>query len=415
MFGTPSDTFSVSLISEKDVLTFKFKSNVVRNNTRVNRIYLWLYFWTQEHKSKTSGTSSPPKTRDLNGDDYQDKPMKGKKVKIRVFLSDTNGSRGQRIAELTTRIKSSTWGKLGLPVSLMNALAETDTLRLKVECKRCTRKVQLILPGNNGSKSCRQLQRMKKRKKKEKRVRRMRKNCASVDNTNEKLFPFIVLEEKSKFNHNRFKRAAVIDLDTSKKKGIGCIKCTKSNKRNVFDAGISQNINTSVKQSCVSVATYVDFADLNLDYVVVYPSGFEYVTCIGSCSDTPVLLPGNTKRILKRVIRSASKEILNHQKKVHGHSSHTNETYVSNYTNHRHITQHRLHIQHNRFRTMKQGHWDKFRRRMVSTSQHGCQPVETRNLVILYFTHEHNLAHLELPGFLVTQCGCNNHLPHMKV
>ncbi|BFY97190.1 hypothetical protein BsWGS_00230 [Bradybaena similaris] len=391
---------------EKNVLLFRFRPNTIRNNTQVNRINLWLYVWTKDNKegissSPSSTAASAAKTRSNLKSDRR----RGKNIKIRVFLSDEHGFRGPRIAELKTSIKSSSWGKLGLPVSLMSSLAETETLRLRIECKRCSRKTQVVLPGNSDSKRCKKLQKANKKKKKGNRIRRWRKHCSNIGEPDEKLFPFIVIEEKSRNFNGRVKRTLEAESDTNHA-GSDCYNYNTSHIKN-SDKTILSTYNSL--QCCTPFKTFVDFAELNLDQVIVYPSGFEFAACSDGCLQPATSFLDNVKRHLERLLGPSSSKICKIEPKSGEQSSLLCRAISS--TDRQHT---RLRLHHKPHRHSQRAHWHKHKLSRLKNTSGGCFPVESQNLVILHFTREQNLARLELPRFLATRCACRSHLPLNK-
>lgn len=352
--------------------------------------------------SAPSTAASAAKTRS----NLKSERRRGKNIKIRVFLSDENGLRGQRIAELKTRIKSSSWGKLGLPVSLMSSLAETETLRLRVECKRCSRKTQVVLPGNLDSKRCKNLltKKTNKKKKKGNRIRRWRKHCSNIGEQDEKLFPFIVIEEKSRNFNGRVKRTLGVKSDINPAR----FDCHNYNTSHVKSSGKPISSASHI-QCCTPFKTFVDFAELNLDQVIVYPSGFELASCSDGCVQPATLFLDNVKRHLEQLLSPSSNKICKIEPKSDEHSSLLCRAISS--TDRQHS---RLRLHHKHHRHSQKAHWHKHKLSRLKNTSRGCFPVESHNLVILHFTPEHNLARLELPGFLATRCACKSHLPLNK-
>ena len=187
---------------------------------------------------------SSPSTRSL-------KPRKKrhKMIKIRVFASNKRGKKGKRIAELRKRVEKSFWGEMKLPVSLMNSLrgskageaGETgeagkdgdgeetqdaegvvgstavvgssgvmgrkdsqgsmsdQTLYLRLECKRCTRRTQLVVSNPKPCRRRKRRRRKGKKRRKRRKTRRTKKTklCFIKHLENKRIEPFIMIEEKT--------------------------------------------------------------------------------------------------------------------------------------------------------------------------------------------------------------------------
>nr|KAG5701603.1 hypothetical protein BaRGS_019292 [Batillaria attramentaria] len=101
------------------------------------KVNLYVFIWMKRGSRKARRSRRKSRTSKL--------------VKIRVFLVDEQNRKSKRIAELRKRVSRSNWHRLGLPVSLIHSRtkAENETVKLRVRCKRCNRKVQLIMPGDD--------------------------------------------------------------------------------------------------------------------------------------------------------------------------------------------------------------------------------------------------------------------------
>ncbi|BFZ01925.1 hypothetical protein BsWGS_04964 [Bradybaena similaris] len=418
-FNTPN--LVVSEREDKNILTFKFRPRAVKNKTLVNKIHLWLYVRTKDKGKSQSPTSQsvsfsspPPSTRDLNSEEVPTR-RKGKRIKIRVFLSDASGGRGPRIAELKTRVQGSTWGKLGLPVSLINTLAEAganNTLRLRVECKRCSGKTQVVMPSSGSSKNCLQRPGGKRHnKKKDEKTRRLRKHCADVEDTDERLFPFIVIEEKSKASGARIKREAEPTRRVTCKSDH-CSNHTAGVQAGQGDVG---NVSSGAARCCRLVNTYVQFSRLSLDHIVVYPSGFEYATCIQDCHDTPASTENNSSQISNLItqrIRLHDNQPSQRQSRASGrlngprHFNYRHKRQYSPLQQYQHGQQHSRHWQPRLHRWF--GHkWNRLKPQLA-------RPMDANSIVIVYLTDGHKLAQTRLPNVVITQCGCKNHFVSTK-
>lgn len=362
--------------------------------------------------SQSLSSSSPsPTTRDLKKD-QRNARGKGKRIKIRVFLSDTNGSRGQRIAELKTRIETSSWGKLGLPVSIIHTLGDehsNNTLRLRIECKRCSRKTQVVMPGNADSKLCKQKQgQSKKNHKNAAKLRRWKKHCTHVENIDEKLFPFLVIEEKTRSAQGRFKRASVID---PYKSNTGCINQTRLENAGVM---LSTDSRTSPilpgPRCCTLVKTFVEFSDLNLDFVIVYPSGFEYGSCVDDCGGTDFSPTPRANRNLKLIAHIISETLEQHEglfstkPPVATPVHETHPSYAESY----HMQQPQYNQQSFPRHRLPNHKLGRLKRSGI------CKPTESENLALLHFTTDNRIVQTKLPNFIVTRCGYKNYLPSAK-
>lgn len=379
-------------------------------------MHLWLYVRTKDKgkspspaSQSVSFSSPPPSTRDLNSEEVPTR-RKGKRIKIRVFLSDASGARGPRIAELKTRVEASAWGKLGLPVSLINSLAEAganNTLRLRIECKRCSGNTQVVMPGSGSSKNCRQRPGGKKHnKKKEEKTRRWRKHCAEVGDNDERLFPFIVIEEKSKATGARVKR------ESESTRLVTCKPDHCSNQtlaRVKAGHGVVGNTSSGTARCCRLVNTYVSFSRLNLGHIVVYPSEFEYITCIQDCHNTPTPTDNNLSQISSLITqrirfhdkeppqrRSRGRDRLNSLRQL----NHRHKRQYSPPQQYQRGHQHGHHSQPGLHRWF--GHkWNRLKPQLA-------QPMDANDIVIVYFTDGHKLAQIRLPNVVIMQCGCKN-------
>uniref|UniRef100_A0A2C9KRJ5 TGF-beta family profile domain-containing protein n=1 Tax=Biomphalaria glabrata TaxID=6526 RepID=A0A2C9KRJ5_BIOGL len=353
------------LVSGKNVLTFRFRPEIIKGGKPVLRINLFLYVSKKDNKE--SGTESFPSTfptsRNL-GNVKTNSREKGKKIKILIFLVTASGNRIQKLAELKKSINRSQWEKLGLPVSLISKVAEANsnnTLYLRVECKKCNKKTQLSIPTK-----CIRRHRLRKNKK-DKREPRSNKNCShSSAATADVHKPFIVVESSDAISRN--KRNA--------KPEPAC-----------EDVGVNKT-GITTPGCCKQIKTFVQFADLNLSNAIVSPSGFYLVTCTGECTTASPVKTRSQYRRSEDINLNVRSSLAKGYHRILRHLYHR----------HRYSPGH----PHHRSRNWYNEKWT----RSLSPSANTCAPVQTEELILLHFTQDQTLVRSHIPNFLVTKCGC---------
>ncbi|XP_005093781.1 uncharacterized protein LOC101862711 [Aplysia californica] len=436
---------------DRNILAFSLKNETVSGTRMVTKIYLWLYVWKRERKKKmtsssrpitSSASSSGPSARDMAAKRRgarNKRQKKGKMIKIRVFLSDENGKRGQRIAQLKKKVHKSKWETLGLPVSLVKSIESSsrgNKLWLKVECKRCTRRTQLVFPTTSDSKKCRRNKRKKRKgrtrksSKDKKSMRRLRKKCAS-EVADSKMFPFIVLEEKPMSANSRPKR------DVEKENApVFPFRPRFRGKREKERFGSQPEKNTRAEMQahivnqeqtcCREQKVFIEFSDLNLDDVIVAPSGFTLTTCTGSCfGDVTSTSTNNVHSLCSG--KHPQNEMLSNtasdgQMVTSFPAQHKTLSADDNSTNTSHtsqkIRQHVRNFLETEDPNVRRGPHSflsivasrKRRRLKLKEPPPQCGPVERQSLVIVHFTQDNNLVQSELPNFLISKCGCKGNL-----
>ncbi|XP_071154891.1 uncharacterized protein [Mytilus edulis] len=180
-----------------------------------------------------------------------------RKITIKVSLLNEHTRHKKFISRLRFRPNpDKKWNKLVLPFSVIkkaNQLKER-VLNLCIDCKRCNRNTQIVLP----------LKTLKKRHKfmKTKHLDKSRKPLKL-----RKKRPFLMFHEKESKQRQR--------RDTK--------SCSKDNPVN----------------QCCRYQEYIRFSDIGLGDRVAYPDGFYKTECIGSCSYNSTNVETNSTRSRK--------------------------------------------------------------------------------------------------------------------
>ncbi|KAL8611947.1 hypothetical protein ACOMHN_034076 [Nucella lapillus] len=332
----------------KNVLEFSIKRPRAGNlPITVSKINLYVYVWKRREARRPRRNRRRPRKR---------------LIKIRVFQVEGRSRKGKRIAELRKNVHSSQWHRLSLPVSVVHSMWKVNngTLKLRVRCKRCFRKVQLILPAD--AVKCNR-QRARRQKLKANLLRsssfssfsnsssganrvQLRsldadKKCNLVGRGVPGLLPFMVIENKvgSFPVVEKILKAAMTSSRRSK-------RSTATSSASTRLPGPTRVCNPSPRHSeCCVLAVPVDPAEYGMGDSIVAPSTLMATSCEGACPAAqrrPRRMRGNGRRGGRR----------------------------------------------------KKGR------------QWSCQPVEQQALEIWYFDHNHELAHASLPGLVISQCAC---------
>lgn len=174
---------------------------------------------------------------------------KHRKISIKVSLLNPKTRQKKSISRLRFRPnmeKNKKWYRLSLPTSILRSARKKDdnALNLCIECKRCNRNTQIILPLKTNKKrhkfmKIRRQKGKKNKKQKSGKTVKLRKNR-----------PFLVclIPDRTSF---RRRREAVL---------------------------------CSSNSTCCRKQTFIRFSDIGLGNNVAYPDGFYRTECKGSCS-----------------------------------------------------------------------------------------------------------------------------------
>ncbi|XP_046564311.1 inhibin beta A chain-like isoform X1 [Haliotis rubra] len=234
----------------KNLLKFTIKKSKGDQVSVVTRVNLWIHVWQKEKKRQAR------------------RKRKGKMIRISVY---NNSSKDDKvIAELRTRIQSTDWFRISLPISLVRNLemSHNSTIILRVECKRCNKKTRLMLPQMPKRKCKKNKKRRNKGKKGGKHGRKSKamgrkRGCGTPRNypptVSTQRLPFMIIEQRYK-SFDRRKRS---------------LSCNPSDL--IYRNG------TITSSRCCRMSTYVEFSDMELDDAIVTPGGYEASRCIGRC------------------------------------------------------------------------------------------------------------------------------------
>jgi hypothetical protein len=175
-----------------------------------------------------------------------------RKISIKISLLNEENRHKKLVSRLRFRPNPATkWYKLVLPYWIIKeANKQQDrALNLCIECKRCNRNIQVILPLKTSRKKFKSIETRNQtgkgiphKKYKKMKSLRLRKNR-----------PFLMCHRSEK-THQRRRRET--------------IQCDKNNPYS----------------QCCRHQEYIRFSDIGLGDRVTYPDGFYKTQCIGSCS-----------------------------------------------------------------------------------------------------------------------------------
>lgn len=173
--------------------------------------------------------------------------IRNRKISIKVSWLDPSTQRKKSISRLRFKPnmeKNKKWYKLKLPTSILKSAREEsdNALNLCIECKRCNRKTQIILPLKTNKK------RLKFMNTKRQKGKKKRKNGKTVKLRKNRPFLLCRIPERTSF---RRRRDAVL---------------------------------CSSNSTCCRKQTYIRFSDIGLGNKVAYPDGFYSTECAGTCS-----------------------------------------------------------------------------------------------------------------------------------
>ncbi|KAK3108764.1 hypothetical protein FSP39_015150, partial [Pinctada imbricata] len=174
-----------------------------------------------------------------------------KKIVIKVSTMDIKKDKRKVVTRLKFRPKRTTHYRVALPISVLRKLRrkKEKVLAVCIRCKKCNRKVDIaLLRGNT---------KYLRRKTKNKNKRKMQ-NDSPAQRSLSKDRPILVYRIISKQRNKRH-----ID-DQNPASG----HCTRN----------------SSAPSCCASQSYISFRKMGLHRYILYPRGFNFSQCIGSCS-----------------------------------------------------------------------------------------------------------------------------------
>ncbi|XP_076439629.1 uncharacterized protein LOC143279468 [Babylonia areolata] len=436
---------------EKNVLEFSFKRPTTYQSpsSTVSKINLYLYVWKRREGRRLRRNR---------------RRFRKRLIKIRVFQVSERNRKGKRIAELRKNVQSSHWHRLSLPVSLVHQLWESNngTLKLRVRCKRCKRKVQLFMPSDviKCNKKRSQRQKLKANRlssassssspssspistRRKLRALQADKKCSLMSRGVSGLLPFMVIENKGGYSsrsgrskrHAARKAATPEDGETTLDGSSIPTKTLSSSGRNsVAYPFLPQTVEKIMDMSTTGSRRLQRSTNLTS---VPSPSltAAAAVKTLGtsaSMNPTPFLL-----RVVEKLLKGEVPAGSVRPKRSAGASSSSTSplpgpTRICNPSpRHSDCCVVAVPVDPAEYgmgdsivapttltATSCEGACpaSRRRRRMRGSGRRGgrrkkgrqwsCQPVEQQPLEIWYFDHNHELAYASLPGLVISQCAC---------
>ena len=334
---------SLPFIAGKNTLQFPLSRRRNTSDSEITRADLWILVWRKEKKHKKKNFRQLRKRR------------KGKLIRIRIY--SVMNKESTKVAELRTKVQKTKWYKISLPISLLKNLesSQKQLMVLRVECKRCNRKTQIIFPRRPKAK-CRKTGRKNKDSKrgmnKDSKGKHRRRGCGtarlSPPAKHSKHRPFIVIEQGWK-GSRRLRRSAQVMTSCG----------TSSSSEGVLGVLTGR----SPANSCCKVSSYVDFSDMDLDDDIVSPAGYTAATCVGTCARR------------RRNISSSRSSRNRRSRRVSRRSR-------------------------RRSRGRGKGHGGR------NSNRGYCTADESSPLTVWIFNDDHDLVRAKLPGLVVRSCRC---------
>lgn len=233
----------------KNVLQFSMESHSEATDAMVTNAELFVMIKHKRGKRR--------------GNNKGKKRHKKKRISLNVLKDNGRGVPQSEVASLRTKIKKSTWLKIGLPLSMVQKfIINNRTLSLHVVCTGCTKQTRLLFP----------------RPRKQKRMR----SSLSPRNKRKHSRPFMIIHtwvNTTKYAYSRRKRSA---------SGRVC----------------------SGRRRCCKQDLYMDFAELGWNDWILFPRGYTTGNCIGRCNLlSPILNSTNIPSNVRSCVPSKSKHL----------------------------------------------------------------------------------------------------------